>query len=297
MYISYDYYRIFYYVAKYGNLSQAAKQLLNNQPNMTRAIKNLEGELGCPLFLRTNRGMKLTPEGERLYAHVRIAFEHIEAGEAEITESRTLQTGTVYVAASEVALRCLLLPVLKEFRLLHPGIHIRISNHSTPQAVAALHETTADFAVITTPVTLSPSLTQTIVKEIREVPICAPAFSGLLGRSVALSELEAYPLITLGAGTTSHAFYVSVFTAQGVAFQPAIEAATADQIIPMAEAGLGVGIVPEAFIRPSDNVRRIELQEPLPLRAVCIVKRKGQPLSVAARELERMLLAAGAQST
>ena len=106
MYISYDYYRIFYYVAKYGNLSQAAKQLLNNQPNMTRAIKNLEGELGCPLFLRTNRGMKLTPEGERLYAHVRIAFEHIEAGEAEITESRTLQTGTVYVAASEVALRC-----------------------------------------------------------------------------------------------------------------------------------------------------------------------------------------------
>lgn len=74
MYISYDYYRIFYYVAKYGNLSQAAKQLLNNQPNMTRAIKNLEGELGCPLFLRTNRGMKLTPEGERLYAHVRIAF-------------------------------------------------------------------------------------------------------------------------------------------------------------------------------------------------------------------------------
>ena len=176
-------------------------------------------------------------------------------------------------------------------------MHLRISNHSTPQAVAALHETTADFAVITTPVTLSPSLTQTIVKEIREVPICAPAFSGLLGRSVALSELEAYPLITLGAGTTSHAFYVSVFTAQNLAFHPAIEAATADQIIPMAEAGLGVGIVPEAFIRPSDNVRRIELQEPLPLRAVCIVKRKGQPLSVAARELERMLLAAGAQST
>ena len=214
-----------------------------------------------------------------------------------MTQSRTLERGNMFLAASEGALRCLLLPVLKRYQEKYPGVHLRISNHSTPQAVAALHETTADFAVITTPVTLSPSLTQTIVKEIREVPICAPAFSGLLGRSVALSELEAYPLITLGAGTTSHAFYVSVFTAQGVAFQPAIEAATADQIIPMAEAGLGIGIVPEAFIRPSDNVRRIELQEPLPLRAVCIVKRKGQPLSVAARELERMLLAAGAQST
>lgn len=92
MYISYDYYRVFYYVAKYGNVSQAAKLLLNNQPNLTRTIRNLESELGCPLFSRTNRGMKLTPEGERLYAHVRIAFEHIEAGEAELTEARNLQT-------------------------------------------------------------------------------------------------------------------------------------------------------------------------------------------------------------
>ena len=197
----------------------------------------------------------------------------------------------MFLAASEGALRCLLLPVLKRYQEKYPGVH----HHSTPQAVAALHETTADFAVVTTPVTLSPSLTQTIVKEIREVPVCARAFSGLLRRKVALSELEAYPLITLGAGTTSHAFYASVFAAHDLAFRPAIEAATADQIIPMAEAGLGVGIVPEAFIRPSDNVCRIELQEPLPLRAVCIVKRKGQPLSVAAREMERMLLAAGQQ--
>ena len=117
MYISYDHYRIFYYVARYGNVTKAAKLLMNNQPNLTRTIKNLESELGCALFSRSNRGMRLTPEGERLYEHVRIAFEHIEAGEAEITESRNMQTGTVYVAASEVALRCLLLPVLKEYRL------------------------------------------------------------------------------------------------------------------------------------------------------------------------------------
>ena len=285
MYISYEYYRIFYHVARCGNLTKAAEALQNSQPNLTRAIRNLEAEIGCPLFSRTNRGMILTPEGEELFRHIQIACAEIEAGEAAVTQSRTLERGNVFLAASEGALRCLLLPVLKHYQEKYPGVHLRISNHSTPQAVAALHETTADIAVVTTPVTLSPSLTQTIVKEIQEVPVCARDFTGLLGRKVALAELETYPLITLGAGTTSHAFYV--------AFQPAIEAATADQIIPMAEAGLGVGIVPEAFIRPSDNVCRIELQEPLPPRAVCIVKRKGQPLSVAARALERMLLTAG----
>ena len=70
MYISYDYYRIFYYVAKYGNVSRAAEVLLSNQPNLTRTIKKLESELGCPLFLRSRRGMKLTPEGRQLYDHL-----------------------------------------------------------------------------------------------------------------------------------------------------------------------------------------------------------------------------------
>ena len=169
MYISYDYYRVFYYVAKYGNVSQAAKLLLNNQPNLTRTIRNLESELGCPLFSRTNRGMKLTPEGERLYAHVRIAFEHIEAGEAELTEARNLQTGTIYIAASEVALRCLLLPVLKQYRLLYPGVHIRISNHSTPQAIAALKDGAADIAVVTTPTVQSAVVEEKTIRSFREI--------------------------------------------------------------------------------------------------------------------------------
>lgn len=295
MYISYEYYRIFYQVAKCGNLTRAAEALQGSQPNLTRAIRNLEAEIGCPLFARTNRGMILTPEGEELYRHIQIACAEIAAGEASVTQSRTLERGTVFLAASEGALRCLLLPVLKQYQKKYPGVHLRISNHSTPQAVAALHETTADFAVVTTPVSLSASLTQTSVKTIREVPVCAREFSGLLGRKVALAELEAYPLIALGAGTATHAFYASVFSARGISFRPAIEAATADQIIPMAEAGLGVGIVPEAFIRPSDNVCRIELQQPLPPRAVCIVKRKGQPLSIAAKELEKMIIACGSE--
>ena len=95
MHISYDSYRIFYYVARYGSLSQAARLLLSSQPNLTRAIRSLEGELGCTLFLRTSRGMKLTPEGEALYAHIRVAAAHIEAAEEELGRSRGGGTVTV----------------------------------------------------------------------------------------------------------------------------------------------------------------------------------------------------------
>ena len=77
MSVTYDYYRIFYYVAKYHSFTRAAKILINSQPNITRAMNNLEQELGCRLFLRSNRGITLTPEGEKLFAHVQIAMEQL----------------------------------------------------------------------------------------------------------------------------------------------------------------------------------------------------------------------------
>ncbi len=288
MYISYDYYRVFYYVAKYGNITQAAKLMLNSQPNLTRTIKNLEAELGCALFSRSNQGMRLTPEGKRLYEHIKIAYEHIEMGEAEITDSRSLRSGSVYVAASEVALRCLLLPILKKYRLRYPGIHIRISNHSTPQAIAALKGGTADIAVVTTPTVRSASLAEKVIRPVNEVAVCSPYFSSLANRQVSLSELTNFPLISLGEDTKSFEFYSGFFSAHGLAYRPDIEAFTADQILPMVAADLGVGFVPEEFLQ-NEDVNIIDLKEKIPERNIVLIKRKEQPLSVAAKELERLI--------
>ena len=58
--ITYDYYRIFYYVAQYKSFTRAAEALHNNQPNITRCMNNLESELNCTLFLRSNKGITLT---------------------------------------------------------------------------------------------------------------------------------------------------------------------------------------------------------------------------------------------
>ncbi len=290
MYISYDYYRVFYYVAKYGNISQAARLLMNNQPNLTRTIKKLEAELGCPLFSRSRKGMALTPEGERLYAHIRLAIEHIHAGEAELTDVRSLQSGSVYIAASEVALRCLLLPVLKQFRLLYPGIHLRISNHSTPQAIDALKNGTADFAVVTTPTLPVPSLTEIPIKPITETAVCTPYFAELTEKTVSLSRLTEFPLISLGKDTRSFGFYSAFFAAHGVRYEPDIEAFTADQILPMVQADLGIGFVPEEFLREGDGVCRIRLAEPIPERQIVLIQRKDQPLSLAAKALKQRIL-------
>ena len=67
---NFEYYKIFYYVAKYQNFTLAAKALLSSQPSVSRCMQALETELGCRLFVRTKRGVSLTAEGEQLYKYV-----------------------------------------------------------------------------------------------------------------------------------------------------------------------------------------------------------------------------------
>ena len=73
MNVNFEYYKIFYYVARYHNFTKAAKVLGNSQPNVTRAMNCLEQQLGRILFVRTNRGVQLTRDGEQLYSYVEAA--------------------------------------------------------------------------------------------------------------------------------------------------------------------------------------------------------------------------------
>ncbi len=299
MYVSYDSYRIFYYVAKYRSFTQAANALFSNQPNVTRAVKNLENQLGCTLFERSSRGVSLTPEGERLYAHVSIAFEHLQAGEEELACDKLLQSGVISIGVSEVALHCALLPALGQFHRLHPGIRLRVSNHSTPQALSALRNGLVDIAVVTSPTGSAPPLKKIPLRTIREVAVCSSAFSELTGRPVSLRELAGYPMISLGSQTKTHEFYSAYFTSHDLILMPDIEAATADQILPLVKNDLGIGFVPEEFLSGAvdgGTVHVIDLIEPIPQRSICLVKHSGRTLSIAAKELERMLTAEQAAS-
>ncbi len=290
--INYNHYRVFYYVAKCGNFTQAASLLMNSQSNITRTIKLMENELGCTLFVRSNRGVTLTPEGERLYAHIRIAVEHILAGEEELSSEKSTLGGTISIGTSGVALRCFLLPVLKEFQQHNPHVRLQISNHSTPQAIAALKNGAVDLALVTSPVGEHKSLKTRNVKEIHHVAVCGTAFAELADTVLSLSQIAAYPLVSLGPHTKTHELYTAWFAEHGLQFSPDIEAYTSDQILPIVKKNLGIGFVPAEILADENSEKLIELQlqESIPTRHICFLKRQDQTLSLATKELERMII-------
>ena len=159
MNISYDSYRVFYYAAKFRSFSQAAAALYSNQPNVTRMIRKLESELGCALFFRSPQGVRLTPEGEKLYTHIAVAFESIEAGEEEVLSDQSLQSGIVHIAASSLALRTRLLQVLARYRRAYPHVRICLTNHSASHGLAAVQNGLADFAILAEGASVPDSLT------------------------------------------------------------------------------------------------------------------------------------------
>lgn len=292
--INYNHYKIFYYVAKYQSFTQAAAILMNSQSNITRTIKVMENELGCTLFVRSNRGVKLTPEGEKLYSHIRIAVEQIQAGEEELTIDKNLTSGTISIGSSGVALRCFLLPILNEFQRRYPKVRLRISNDSTPQAISALKNGSVELALVTTPVEIPKSLKSKVVKDICTVAVCGNAFSELAQKTVDIPDLVKHPIISLGSHTQTHYVYTDWFMQYNLQFKPEVEVYTCDQILPMVRNNLGIGFVPSEFLgdENSDNVLELQLKNPPPPRSICFLKRKDHTLGVAAKQLEKMILGA-----
>ena len=99
-----DYYRIFYYVAQYKSFSKAADVMGNNQPNITRCMNILENELGCKLFIRSNRGVQLTIGGKPCCPAELPALQKLRLTPLQMEEIFvTLCGGSVHSHETEIA--------------------------------------------------------------------------------------------------------------------------------------------------------------------------------------------------
>ena len=289
--ISYDYYKIFYMVAKYGSVTAAAQALFLTQPTVSKTLARLEEKLGCTLFHRSKKGVTLTPEAVQLYAHIAPACEHILKAEEELASRRTEAAGSIRIGASETTLHHFLLPFLERFRSAFPDVHLKIANTNTPAAVSALEDGLIDCAVITSPMETE-GLEITVLCDFEDMVIAGTQYAFLAGKPLPLSALETFPLICLEEGTSSRWRLQRYFLQHGLTLRPDIELATSDLITPLVRHNLGIGFVPAEFARgalAAGEVVRLELEQPLPCRHICLVTDPRRVLPPAARNCVKML--------
>ena len=291
--MSFDYYKIFYTVALTGSFSGAAAKLNHSQPNISRAIANLENELNCTLFLRTNKGVEMTAEGQVLWEHVSRAISELSLAENKVISMRNMSYGSVRIACTDNALNQEIVNKLCCFRKKFPQINLRISSNTTKQALAALLDGEVELALITTELTKYRSLNLTKVSEYREVVVIGRNFGGEMHETTDWKGLLDYPLIYLDSESESYSYYKDFFKNLNLDFRPNIEVASTSRIVPLVKAGCGLGII-SAEMATKENadgeMRKITLQSELPRRDIVLATVANKNLSLAATTLKNILL-------
>jgi DNA-binding transcriptional LysR family regulator len=141
--------RIHYFqlVARLGSIRQAALVLGIAPSSISRVIKQLEEEIGTPLFERVRQRLKLTSAGELMLYHARVSTAELNRASEKINELHGLRRGRVSVSIIESVARGLMPKILSEFWAVHPEINVDIKVVGSQQASEALAEGDCDLAV------------------------------------------------------------------------------------------------------------------------------------------------------
>lgn len=288
--ISYDWYRIFCCVADCKNITMAAEKLFISQPAVSQSIRQLEESIGCLLFIRSPKGVRLTLEGELLYSFVSKGVKSFTIGEHKLKSMIGLDLGEIRIGASDMTLEFCLLPYLEFFHKKYPNIVIKITNNPTPQTMQLLKEGEIDFAVVTEPIPIDSKFEVIPIREIEDIFICGNNYE--VNDDIFINDLPSNQLILLEKSTSTRKYIDLELEKRNYIASPKFELATSSLLVRFAERNLGISCVVADFALnaiENGDVRKIKLKDPFKRRNMCIV-RKYEENSIAANKMINSIL-------
>ncbi len=278
MNINFELYRVFYVVANNGNITKAAEELAISQPAISKAIKNLEEQLGGQLFTRTKRGVILTEEGREFYNYIKHAIEYIYNAENKFTELINLETGYIRIGIGTTLTKLFLLPYLEKFHKLYPNIDIEIVTNLSSELIPKLRNGLIDIMIVNIINQNYDSDLEVIkCREITDCFVVNDSYSELLDREISLNELNDYPLILQSKGSNTRTFLDQFAKDNGVILKPNIELASYSLVVEFSKIGLGIGYVTRDYIDYEVNnneLNVLDIKEKIPSRYIGIVLSK-----------------------
>lgn len=273
-------YRIFYATALAGNISKAADDLFISQPAVSQSIKKLEQSLDTALFIRNSRGVQLTEEGELLFAHVKSAFQTLEAGEHQLRLRRELGVGHLRIGVSSTLCKYVLLPYLTDFVKLHPHVQVTIACQSTNHTLQMLEREDLDLGLTGRPENLH-GMEFCPVRRIQDVFVAsreylehtllflgenAPKSFPNLSASDSALLVKSGILMLLDKENLTRQYLDQYFKEQQLFPENILEATSMDLLIDFAKIGLGIACVIREFVEADlKEETLLELPAPFPI--------------------------------
>ncbi len=265
--MDHDALRLFLHLSRTLRFLQTSRECHISPSALSRAIQRLEREVGCRLFERDRRTVRLTPEGTRLAAHAREVLDRWDTVTQELRGSSgadggTLR-GTIALFASVTACQSFLPGMLSGFRERFPDIHIRLETGYAVDALEMLAEGRVDVTVAALPARVPAPLTARVLLHTPLVFI-APASPCEVQRQVARRPLPWAELpIVLPASGLARADADRWFRRKRIAPRIYSEVAGSEAILSLVSLGCGVGIVPRIVMDKSPlraEVRALDVE-------------------------------------
>ena len=269
--------RYFVTVAEELNVSRASARLHVSQPAVSRQLRDLENEIGVPLFVRRHNGLAMTDAGESFLAHARGILRKSADAAAHMNSFRQRPAKRLAIGYIPSVLADILTPALKEFTRKNGDTEVSLKELAPQHQVRGLRDGRIDLALLGNPcLELSREFR---VITLRRVPFCAvvPEDHRLARRArVALGELK---------GETFIGFADDLFPGRNASISNACEqAGFTPKLIPRIEnltallatvaAGQGVALAPEEVRQlPHQGAVFVPLKRPVPSVASAAVVR------------------------
>ena len=286
--VNLELYRVFYTVAKCGSLTKAAEELYISQPAVSQSVKQLESQLGVPLFNRTHRGMELSGQGGKLiFKQVEEALAILDDAESKLTEINSAAVGTMRIGATDGIFSNILADKIVQFAATYPAVKIELITGTSPETITQLKENKCDIGFINLPIEDKDVNFTKTVSHLSDVFVAGEKFTHLKDREISLSELQEYPLIMIEENTVARRALTTFLGTLGVKLNADIEVENWDLMIKFARKGMGIGCVPREYAKrylDSGELFELKVNPALPVRGVGIALPKFAPASFAVKQ-------------
>ncbi len=284
--------RSFYLVAQAGSVSGAAQDGFISQPALSKAVKELEKQIGVPLLERGARGVTPTEAGATLWEFARAIFALEREAEDALGALRNLSGGVLRLGASTTLATAILAPVLAQFRALHPDLRFSLVRDNSAGIEARLLDFALDIALVEGPPHAA-KIEKKLWRDEELVAVCAPSHALAARKSVTMEDLKTCVWLVREPGSGTREVVEDALRAFDLPPRDALEITGSETLRQAVAAGLGIAFVSRESAADQlavGKLRVLRLQNFTLRRPFYLIRLQNRPLSSAARAFEQFLL-------